>query len=67
MRLSSILVNIFTLNVKFIDTEMDSVLGIILWWLCGGGRGNEGTREQGNGAYPMFPMFPVFPMFPAVN
>ena len=43
---------------------MDSVLGIILWWLCGVVRGNEGTREQGNGAYPMFPVFPMFPMFP---
>ena len=31
--------------------------GSCAWW-------SKGTREQGNGAYPLFPMFLVFPMFP---
>ncbi len=64
MRLSSILINIFTLNVKLIDTEMDSDLGLfgVIWGGCAWR--SKGTREHGNGAYPMFL---VFPMFPVVN
>ena len=64
MRLSSILINIFTLNVKLIDTEMDSDLGLfgVVWGSCAWQ--SKGTRERGNGAYPMFLVFPMFPMFP---
>ena len=61
IRLSSILINIFTRKVKFIDTKIDSDKRVIY----GGWRRwtNKRTNEQTNGALHLFGVFGVFGVF----